>query len=103
MAKKDLVLGKEVKTVKNSWTIVNSSIQSLNEKTLKRVSHTEIREGDYGRYLRIYLDNNSKYVDFTLDIICKLQVGDSVDPKSILVYKKTNKDKEITRAFAKKA
>lgn len=102
---KDIFLGKEVKEVKQSkWNLVKDSIMTIAPKALKRVFEATVREGEYGKYLLILLDEGTKYVSFTLDKKCRIPAETEVDPASIMVYDLEDADGEtITRAFAKKA
>lgn len=94
-------LGLNVKTREIKWTLVENSVKKMTKATLKQVKSVSINQSEYSDDLYLLIDlGGEEYVTCTLDRKCKLQVGDKVDPSTILVYDITNGEKTIKRCFA---
>nr|DAR32449.1 MAG TPA: hypothetical protein [Bacteriophage sp.] len=95
-------LGKEIKSYESKWEIIKSSIMKISKKELKKVQEITVHQSEFDEgqlYAVIKLDEGC--VSFTIDLKAakKLEEGDKLDPASILVYKMTNGEKEITRLY----
>lgn len=94
-------LGLNVKTRETKWTLVENSVKKMTKTTLKQVKSVSINQSEYSDDLYLLIDlGGEEYVSCTLDRKCKLQIGDKVDPSTILVYELTNGEKTIKRCFA---
>lgn len=94
-------LGLNVKTKESKWTLIEESVKKMTKASLKRVKSVSINQSEYSDNLYLLIDlGGEEYVSCTLDRKCKLQIGDKVDPSTILVYDLTNGEKTIKRCFA---
>lgn len=98
MAKKEMFLGKELRENKTTWKVVEGSTIKLDKRSLNRVEQILVLEGEHGRFCKVILKGN-KYVTFTLDALCRAEVGDTLKPESFRLHRLTNGEKEVQRAY----
>ena len=94
------ILGKAAKTVRESeWKLVANSEQKLAKSQLSKTTAVVFQSMYDENKLVARVTVGQNYVDFTVDVKCKLQEGDTIDPSSIRVYQLIKDTTVITRLW----
>lgn len=93
------ILGKAAKTVNETWKIVANSEQKLSKQQLSKTTAVVFQSKFDEDKLIARVTIGNQYVDFTVDVKCDLEAGDSIKPSSIRVYELTNGEVTITRLW----
>lgn len=95
------LFGKEIKTLEQRWTVVESSVKKFTAKMLKDVEEIRVRYSDeYDHYYAVVVLKQG-YVSWQLDCKFKGEEEDLIDPKTFRVYQLTNGTVNITRCTGK--
>lgn len=93
------ILGKAAKTVTENWKLVNNSVKKLAKSQLAQTTAVVFQSKFDEDKLVARVTVGNQYVDFTVDVKCRLEAGDSIDPATVKVYELTNGEKTITRLW----
>jgi autonomous glycyl radical cofactor GrcA len=86
------ILGKAAKAVVENWKLVANSEQKLAKSQLSKTTAVVFQSQFDEDKLVARVTVGQQYVDFTVDMKCKLEAGDHINPASIRVYDLVNRD-----------